>query len=401
MPETTAGTEQSSPRFYIYNDNLLPVSVNAQLYGMSCPQQINYNSFIVNDHGDGVYDTVWISDNYTGASAPDDEVLYTQASVYRDEYSYFDAITYYKNLIDNYGESEYLCTSLYDLYYCYEGLDTADQTHRDLIFGDLKYYLENKIIQYEDKAEFAGIAFNLILMCETMLENYNEAMTGYEFISLYHPDPEQRLLASMDYGEIQTLINGMGGGESSNPKKTKVNVLKLMDKKPYTRIIKKIFTKAGRELDKKLNKENLQENKSVVREKELIERAKQNINVSRSLTREQREERQMEDIKLLIRETNDNPENYVTNIPDRYSLHQNYPNPFNPSTTIKYELPNDGIITFKIYDILGKEIYSVNEFKKAGIHSIMFDGSKFASGIYFYRLEAGNFAETRKMVLVK
>jgi hypothetical protein len=94
-------------------------------------------------------------------------------------------------------------------------------------------------------------------------------------------------------------------------------------------------------------------------------------------------------------------ENEITMLPDGYKIYQNYPNPFNPVTTIKYELPKEGMITFKIYDILGKEIYSINEFRKAGIHEIKFDGSNFASGVYFYRIETGSFIDTKKMVLVK
>ncbi|RPI12839.1 MAG: T9SS C-terminal target domain-containing protein [Ignavibacteriae bacterium] len=95
-------------------------------------------------------------------------------------------------------------------------------------------------------------------------------------------------------------------------------------------------------------------------------------------------------------------------IPLEYHLFQNYPNPFNPSTTIKYDIPNYAQITLKIYDILGKEIYSSNEFKKAGRYEYKFDGSNFASGLYFYKLEArqagsstGEFKQVKKMVLVK
>jgi ribosomal protein S11 len=88
-------------------------------------------------------------------------------------------------------------------------------------------------------------------------------------------------------------------------------------------------------------------------------------------------------------------------IPNNYSLSQNYPNPFNPTTAVKYDLPEDGMITLKIHDILGREIYAINEFKKAGSYSLKFDGSNYSSGIYFYRLESGSYIETKKMVLVK
>jgi hypothetical protein len=92
----------------------------------------------------------------------------------------------------------------------------------------------------------------------------------------------------------------------------------------------------------------------------------------------------------------------VTNIPVIYALSQNYPNPFNPSTTISYQLPKAGNVKLVVYDILGREVkVLVNEYKKAGTYNITFDGSSLASGLYFYRLTAGDFSGTKKMVLVK
>jgi hypothetical protein len=88
-------------------------------------------------------------------------------------------------------------------------------------------------------------------------------------------------------------------------------------------------------------------------------------------------------------------------IPGDTKLYQNYPNPFNPATTIKYDLPKSGDVSIKIYDLLSKEIYSMNEFKLAGSYSFKFDGSNHASGVYFYKIEAGNFTNTKKMVLIK
>jgi hypothetical protein len=85
-----------------------------------------------------------------------------------------------------------------------------------------------------------------------------------------------------------------------------------------------------------------------------------------------------------------------------YSLNQNYPNPFNPSTEIKYALPVNGLVKIAIYDLLGREVQViVNEYKDAGYYEIRFDGTNFASGIYFYRIEAGNFIQSKKMLLIK
>lgn len=90
------------------------------------------------------------------------------------------------------------------------------------------------------------------------------------------------------------------------------------------------------------------------------------------------------------------------NSPMEYSLKQNYPNPFNPSTTIKYELPIDGNVSIKIYDITGRIVKTlVNEPKTSGKYEVAFDGKDFASGIYYYKIESGNFSQVRKMILIK
>jgi hypothetical protein len=88
--------------------------------------------------------------------------------------------------------------------------------------------------------------------------------------------------------------------------------------------------------------------------------------------------------------------------PEVYSLSQNHPNPFNPSTTIKFEISDRSFVTIKVYDVLGKEVATlVNEEKPAGSYEVKFDGTVLPTGIYFYQLKAGNYFETRKMVLLK
>jgi hypothetical protein len=86
----------------------------------------------------------------------------------------------------------------------------------------------------------------------------------------------------------------------------------------------------------------------------------------------------------------------------KYSLEQNYPNPFNPTTNIRFTVPKAGHATLKIFDISGKEVATyLDGYIKAGIYNAPFDGSQLNSGVYFYRLTAGNFVETKKMMLVK
>ena len=89
--------------------------------------------------------------------------------------------------------------------------------------------------------------------------------------------------------------------------------------------------------------------------------------------------------------------------PTGYTLFQNYPNPFNPKTTIEYEVPEKSFVTIKIYDILGREVQTLvnNEEKVRWRYKIQFDASTLASGVYFYRIQAGSFVNTKKMMVLK
>ncbi|MBE2227646.1 MAG: T9SS type A sorting domain-containing protein [Ignavibacteria bacterium] len=93
----------------------------------------------------------------------------------------------------------------------------------------------------------------------------------------------------------------------------------------------------------------------------------------------------------------------MTSNPTVFALAQNYPNPFNPSTEIKFELPQNTFVTLKVYNAVGQVVAELvnNEYKNAGRYSVSFDGTKLASGIYFYSIVAGSYNEVKKMVLLK
>ncbi len=92
----------------------------------------------------------------------------------------------------------------------------------------------------------------------------------------------------------------------------------------------------------------------------------------------------------------------INNLPDSYTLYQNYPNPFNPVTKIQYSVPQTSLVSLAVYDILGRKVIQlVNQEKLAGNYSIEFDASNFGSGIYIYRMQAGDYIKTHKAVLLK
>ena len=119
-------------------------------------------------------------------------------------------------------------------------------------------------------------------------------------------------------------------------------------------------------------------------------------------------------LKLYFDATSDVESEYFI-IPKKFEVYQNYPNPFNPSTTIRWQQPETGLVTLKIYDVLGREISTlVYKELSAGKHEVTFDASRFSSGIYFYQLiavdpltssqngQAGQrFIQTKKMILIK
>jgi hypothetical protein len=89
-------------------------------------------------------------------------------------------------------------------------------------------------------------------------------------------------------------------------------------------------------------------------------------------------------------------------VAEQYSLDQNYPNPFNPATTIKYQIPSTSRVTLTVFDILGREVATlVNEVQDAGFKSVQWEAGGVASGVYLYRLQAGSYVSTRKLVLMK
>ncbi len=100
-------------------------------------------------------------------------------------------------------------------------------------------------------------------------------------------------------------------------------------------------------------------------------------------------------------------EDFATSVPESavpisFELTQNYPNPFNPSTTIRFSLPQREHVTIKVFNVLGREVATlVDQELNRGKHVVTFDGKDLASGLYFYKLQAGQFTQVKKMILIK
>lgn len=110
----------------------------------------------------------------------------------------------------------------------------------------------------------------------------------------------------------------------------------------------------------------------------------------------------LDQLKLLINYTNATDVDIENSSPEYYSLLQNYPNPFNPSTKIQYSISSNQIVQLKIYDVLGKEITTlVYKEQSAGTYQVNFEGNNLTSGIYFYTIIAGDYTETKSMLLMK
>jgi hypothetical protein len=95
-------------------------------------------------------------------------------------------------------------------------------------------------------------------------------------------------------------------------------------------------------------------------------------------------------------------EDWDSTVPSQYKLAQNFPNPFNPNTNIQFQIPRDGHVTISVYNLLGEQVATlVDRNMKSGMHHVTFDAAQFSSGIYFYKIQASDFTQVKKMMLMK
>ncbi|MBS1518768.1 MAG: T9SS type A sorting domain-containing protein [Bacteroidetes bacterium] len=364
-----------------------------------------YNAYCINskpeppgydiiDRGDGIIDTVAITDGgdfMNGDS--EDEDIFGQALILNRSKNFNGSSGLLKTIIDEYDTGGFLVTSLDELYSNYQNRDTISlQSNTNLIYGELKTYLESKISKHENNFSFVDKAYSYYLMCLIKIREYNEAISGYENIMSNHPEPERRLLASWDRSAVTLMLNGSGQGNDNLSVENRDEMLfeKTLKDKPAHSIARSSF--------KELKSSNERYNPANNKEKQLeLKIIRYNPSSHSEL-----DKKITEDMNFLLGIKNsDNFENKSFVI-DNFKLYQNYPNPFNPKTVISYELQVTSFAKLIVYDVLGNVVaVLVNEKQNAGSYSVEFDGSGFSSGVYFYKIEAGDFAETRRMVLIK
>jgi tetratricopeptide (TPR) repeat protein len=411
-----------------YNITTPNVAFNYLPIGLFCQDVPAGVDIIINDLGDGVYDTILISVPDSFAEPELDEMYYAQAQDLVSNANYYNATQNLKWLINDCMESPLVYEALYDLYKYYSNMDTSSNPGISYgLWNELYDFLLLKVEQYVENYDFQDLAYNIAIMCEINMQEYEDAMSKYERIILNHPDPVQRLLASWDYDALIELLDSLDG-EGGSFKSFEMNMENTLaspgenfnDLKPVERILRESYRERRVE-EREMNEEKVtvmlrgeanERSKTGVLEemrkeginRDIESRARMNMMQSRYLSREEKENRMMEDINLMIQLMDGNVKGMESPgfTPQTYKLEQNYPNPFNPSTIISFSIPTASLVKLNVYDITGRLIKVLsNEIKEVGIHNITFDGSGLASGVYFYKIEAGNYNQTKRMVMIK
>jgi hypothetical protein len=194
----------------------MPVLSTIYNRGIDCNSSPAPISWEVDNLGNGIFDSVLVSNDVSDSLPTEEEILIAQCEHYLNEMQMFgEAMISLKYYIDDYPEGEYTNDALMNLYTAYLYLDTsANQNNRNILFGNLINYCEDKVASNLYDTQFEYLAGDVIAMCNFELDNYDDAMNWYEFIALFYPDPDVRLTASWNYAEIEALIgSGSGGGE--------------------------------------------------------------------------------------------------------------------------------------------------------------------------------------------
>jgi len=297
----------------------------------------------------------------------------------------------------------------------------------------LKIFYENLILNHPGNTSLVKRANYYILKCKVRMREYSQALAGFQQIINQNPYSYEGLIARWDY-MATSLLAPQGGSFGSEPtvsvrdddSRLSIDIVNALqneadadDKNPFTK-------EQRQDIRKSINTAiEISKNDDEVKIKKLEEKSELgDVNASKELTQMKSLKQVVktekpksiiehvrivsEDIRKVFGSNTSSKGNEPKNIPLVFRISQNYPNPFNPVTKINYDLPKDSKVKIVIYDILGREVKRLvnNELKTAGSYIVDFNASNYASGVYFYSIEAeeqnGNkFVDSKKMVLLK
>ncbi len=420
------------------------LSFTFQPYLTGCEIESGGDGLVIN-LGDGIYDTIYTGGSGSGGSKSGNNQIPLSRGVSgsagrgvflltsaKTKYDSISVLMRYRNyplartkcidLINTYPDSIQSLNAISKLFLASTASDTTINGA-----NELKIYYENLILNYPNNVSLVKRANYFILKCKVRMRQYSQALSGFQQIINQNPYSYEGLIARWDYMATSLLVQGQGGGEPS------ITNYELGitgdseddiegnddDKKPFTKeqrrdIRKSINTvieisKNDDEVKiKKLEKKSELGDVNASKELTQMKSLKQVVKTEKPKSITQHVRIVSEDIRKVFGTNTSSKGNEPKNIPLVFRLSQNYPNPFNPVTKINYDLPRDAKVTIIIYDILGREVKRLvnNELKTAGSNIIDFNASNYASGVYFYRIEAeelnGNkIVDSKKMVLLK
>jgi hypothetical protein len=381
------------------------------------------NNFILVPITDEYNDTIFIKEGTYTLSASDSMFIEMRKR------NYAGVISIARSILENSPDIPEATDAVSKLYLASLRLDSTGSR-----IAPLKTFLEELILDNGDNAGLVSRAFYFIQKCKAALGDYSSAMAGFEDIVNNNPNTYEALVSSWDYSATALLMNGGSSGgnrpiissewlidnvneqegmfklnsfnddpddrngfSKEEKKQIRTNVIKTFEetRKEEINLINKLKERSDRG-DRNAGKE--------LKRRELIQavvKKRQPADIYEHINSVS------SDIKTIFNATGDNAlKNEQNTMPSEYELSQNFPNPFNPVTKIQFALPQDGKVQMVIYDILGREVVKLvnNEFRTAGRYVSEFNGSRLASGVYFYRISVDDgkaFNMVKKMVLIK
>ncbi|MCX6158561.1 MAG: T9SS type A sorting domain-containing protein [Ignavibacteriae bacterium] len=318
MPGTLNNWQDEQPivnNFQTDNGNVI---YDPTFDGINVP---GYDSYELSDIGFGLLDTLFVKDLNNSIGG---ELLFLQAYKHEKQGQYIQAISKYKQLLNNYKNNIFAYNSLAHIFNCLE----KSKSNNGQYISHQNYLTQIKNNTQYSK-EIRELAEDFIIKSKLRRSLIDEAISDYSEIYLQNQNTPKGIHALINKESLVSLKQDTTDG-ISNPLRYKNHLLSALNK----------------DNSKKINNGN--------------------------------------------------------NIPVQFEMFGNYPNPFNPQTNIKFGLPIKSFVTIKIYNISGKEIETlVDGFVDAGYHTLLFNASKYSSGIYFYKLVSNNNVYSGKMVLIK